>query len=593
MKKKILAAMLSVSLMFAAAEVLPNSFIDLGNGIKAEAVTEGITNYNYQTLSDGTIEITSYTGTSTTVSIPSSIGGKNVTKIGDQAFYKSKVTSVTIPSTVKTVGKDAFRESVSLDTVVFKGGTTSIGSYAFYKCTSLKKVELPSTLKTIDNYVFYGCSALPSIEIPNNVSTVGSYCFENCSNLAMCQLPSNLKELQDDTFAWCTSLQFIRVPDYVKTIGWRAFTSCTSLRTVILPNSLKTISDEAFNRCKAITEISIPNSVTEIGDGAFENCTSLKNVFIPTSVKKIGSYTFGFTHATGAASHFRITDFTFTVFGSTLTASNYAAFYGIRYVDTRLSKATITLSQNSYAYDGTFKKPTVIVKNNGVTLRSGTDYTVSYQNNKAIGTATVVVKGNGNFTETVTKTFKINLGTVTGFKNAAVSANAIKFTWNKVPGAQGYVVYLYNKSTKQWERYAKTTNDNNVQLVNKLNPGEAYALTAKAYRTVNGKEILSPSFNNYKTSTNPAKVSFSVASKAKGSATYSWNKVTGATSYALYYKSSANASWTRVATVNNSTTSYTKTCLKSGTGYFTVRAFRTYEGTTYGSTFDTKTVTVR
>ena len=90
MKKKILAAMLSVSLMFAAAEVLPNSFIDLGNGIKAEAVTEGITNYNYQTLSDGTIEITSYTGTSTTVSIPPSIGGKNVTKIGDQAFYKSR-----------------------------------------------------------------------------------------------------------------------------------------------------------------------------------------------------------------------------------------------------------------------------------------------------------------------------------------------------------------------------------------------------------------------------------------------------------------------------------------------------------------------
>ena len=188
---------------------------------------------------------------------------------------------------------------------------------------------------------------------------------------------------------------------------------------------------------------------------------------------------------------------------------------------------------------------------------------------------------------------KLVLANVTGFKNIAVSANAIKFTWNKVPNADGYVVYLYNKSAKQWQRYAKTTGGNNVQLVNKLNSGEAYALTARAYKTVNGTEVLSPSFNNYKTSTNPAKVSFSVTSKSKGAATYTWSKVTGATSYALYYKATSGAAWTRVATVNNSTTSFTKTGLKSGTGYFTVRAVRTYEGKAYGSAFDTRTAKVK
>ena len=163
----------------------------------------------------------------------------------------------------------------------------------------------------------------------------------------------------------------------------------------------------------------------------------------------------------------------------------------------------------------------------------------------------------------------------------------------RYPNADGYVVYLYNKSAKQWQRYAKTTGGNNVQLVNKLNSGEAYALTARAYKTVNGTEVLSPSFNNYKTSTNPAKVSFSVTSKSKGAATYTWSKVTGATSYALYYKATSGAAWTRVATVNNSTTSFTKTGLKSGTGYFTVRAVRTYEGKAYGSAFDTRTAKVK
>ena len=188
---------------------------------------------------------------------------------------------------------------------------------------------------------------------------------------------------------------------------------------------------------------------------------------------------------------------------------------------------------------------------------------------------------------------KLSLANVTGFKNVAVSANAIKFTWNKVSGADGYVVYLYNKSAKKWERYAKTTGGNNVQLVNKLNSGEAYALTARAYKTVNGTETLSPGFNNYKTSTNPAKVSFSVTSKSKGAVTYTWKKVTGATSYAIYYKATSGASWKRVATVGNTKTSYTKTGLKSGTGYFTVRAYRTYEGKSYGSAFDTKSTKVK
>ena len=92
---------------------------------------------------------------------------------------------------------------------------------------------------------------------------------------------------------------------------------------------------------------------------------------------------------------------------------------------------------------------------------------------------------------------------------------------------------------------------------------------------------------------NPAKVSFSVTFKAKGSATYSWKKVTGATSYALYYKPSLGASWKKVGTVNNRTTSFTKTGLRSGTGYFTVRAYRTYEYISYGSAFDTKTAAVK
>ncbi|MDY3920475.1 MAG: hypothetical protein SOZ59_16020 [Candidatus Limivivens sp.] len=73
-----------------------------------------------------------------------------------------------------------------------------------------------------------------------------------------------------------------------------------------------------------------------------------------------------------------------------------------------LQKSRITLSKTSYVYDGKAKKPKVTVKNAaGDTLKAGTDYTVSYSSNKNAGTAAVTVKGKGNYTGTIKKTFKI------------------------------------------------------------------------------------------------------------------------------------------------------------------------------------------
>ena len=140
MKKKIVAGLLSATMLFGAAEALPNDFLfSFGSGITANAAVSG--DYEYKVLSDGTAEITAYNGTSTTITIPDKLSGKSVTSIGGQAFYMSKVKTVTIPSSVKTVGKDAFRES-SVTSVIFKGGTTKIGSYAFYNCPNLREVKV-------------------------------------------------------------------------------------------------------------------------------------------------------------------------------------------------------------------------------------------------------------------------------------------------------------------------------------------------------------------------------------------------------------------------------------------------------------------
>ena len=82
-----------------------------------------------------------------------------------------------------------------------------------------------------------------------------------------------------------------------------------------------------------------------------------------------------------------------------------------------ISKASVTLSTSTYAYDGKAKKPGVTVKLNGKTLKNSTDYTVSYSNNTKVGTATVKITGKGNYTGSVSKTFKIK----NNFKKATVS----------------------------------------------------------------------------------------------------------------------------------------------------------------------------
>ncbi|MBR1422561.1 MAG: right-handed parallel beta-helix repeat-containing protein [Ruminococcus sp.] len=189
-----------------------------------------------------------------------------------------------------------------------------------------------------------------------------------------------------------------------------------------------------------------------------------------------------------------------------------------------------------------------------------------------------------SYTHTFTEA--ITLNDVSGIRVLATSANAVKITWDKVDNAQGYCVYVYNKSLKKWEHYKNTTG--NVMLINKLNPGEAYAFTVRAFKKYGGKTLLSPNFVNFKTSTKPAKLSFTVKSEKAGEAALSWDKVTGATSYAVFYKT-ATSKWVKIATVNNKTTSYTKTGLKQGGQYyFTVRAYRTYEGVTYGGDFTAK-----
>lgn len=96
-----------------------------------------------------------------------------ITTIGPYAFERgTQFTSVTIPSSVKSIGNSAFAYCYNLNKIDIPDGVTSIGSYAFLMCTSLTEVNIPSSVTSIDASAFSYCTALASVEIPNGVTTV-------------------------------------------------------------------------------------------------------------------------------------------------------------------------------------------------------------------------------------------------------------------------------------------------------------------------------------------------------------------------------------------------------------------------------------
>ncbi|MGN1340875.1 MAG: hypothetical protein ACI4WS_11330 [Oscillospiraceae bacterium] len=144
--------------------------------------------------------------------------------------------------------------------------------------------------------------------------------------------------------------------------------------------------------------------------------------------------------------------------------------------------STLSFSEvSSRVYTGKTIKPAVTVKNGSVKLVSGTDYTVSYKNNKSIGTSTITITGKGNYTGTKRISFKIIPGTTSvSVKN---SDGKLNLSWNKVTGADGYQIN-YSTDGKSFKTLA--TVSANSYSTSKLGAGN-YQFKVRAYKKVNGK----------------------------------------------------------------------------------------------------------
>ena len=153
---------------------------------------------------------------------------------------------------------------------------------------------------------------------------------------------------------------------------------------------------------------------------------------------------------------------------------------------------TVKLSTTSYTYNGKAKTPSVTVKDyNGKTLKKGTDYTVSYTNNKKVGTATATVTFKGNYSGTKSLNFTIKPKT-TSLSKLTAGKKQLKVTWKKNSSVSGYQIQY---STSKKFSSPKTVTVKGYKTTNKtiksLKAKKTYYVRVRTYKTVNGKKVYS------------------------------------------------------------------------------------------------------
>ena len=191
---------------------------------------------------------------------------------------------------------NSYHGAVSIPERVTSGGktyeVTAIAYDAFRDCSRLTSVTLPSTIKHIGKYAFKNCTRLASLTLPGSIETIDFGAFNGCIGLTTLTLSDGIKSIGNYAFVSCIRLKRLVVPNSVESIGVAAFMDCPQLTTLMIGDGTKLIEEEAFALCDNLSEVTIGNGTEVIGGWTFYGCHNLKKVTMGEMVDSIGSMAF-------------------------------------------------------------------------------------------------------------------------------------------------------------------------------------------------------------------------------------------------------------------------------------------------------------
>lgn len=339
---------------------------------------------------------------------------------------------VTLKNGVRSIGEDAFRDCSSLESVIFENTVLEkISDGAFSGCSALSSIALPDSVTEIEKYAFFE-TGLRNIQLPEKLTLIGAYAFCNCKNLEQVQLPSQLNKLGTDAFRNCTSLDKIDIPAGLKQIESATFCN-TGLTSVTLHEGLTKIEDWAFHACLKLKKIRIPKSVTNIGEmalGIRYNRGNGAEEVIP------GGFTVEGYTGSAAERYVKRMHQSENLYHVFFTDVKFVSIGGQTAAVTNISKTKIS-TLKTRAFTGKPLTQALTITYGGKKLVNGRDYTLTWKNNKNIGTASVTIKGKGKYNGSVTKKFRITVQ-----KNAVYTVSRLKYKIsNADTSGKGTVVF--------------------------------------------------------------------------------------------------------------------------------------------------------
>ena len=396
--------------------------------------------------------------------------GEGITSIGDYAFYECRhITNISIPTTVKRTGAWSFAFCESMQGITFPGYLDSLGDHAFEACTDLETfVSQNGQWLTLGAYVFKNCAGLKSIKLYSldlMDDNIGTW-FVGCSSLSSITQTSNyyptfnvvgnnfyryyknplngvvkwenavlikhlsglghdssgcierVPEIGAYAFHDSDTLDSLIFGDYIITISDHAVQDCDNLKTVTLGRRTETIGTFAFADCPRLESITIPGCVQEIGTDAFRGCTGLQSIYFRGDAPSVGDEIFSSELSLNAyypEENDSWTEDARSHFGGNVTWIPYSP------------ENKTTLSEDDYivsaknetmVYDGSEKEqivewvyqreyPSSTDYKAYFPLAQDIHYTLNYEDNVNSGTAKLIIKGKGEYSGEIIKTFAI------------------------------------------------------------------------------------------------------------------------------------------------------------------------------------------
>lgn len=198
--------------------------------------------------------------------------------IGKEAFQKNYITEVTIPESVRAIGVTAFYDNQSLKSATLNNSMESISQSLFNYCQNLAVVHGGRNVKIVNQSAFSNCDSLRSISDITPV-TINSSAFYNCRKLESLNF-SRVKSIGFESFYQCYGLKEADLTT-LTSINSRSFISCTGLKKVTFGNGITTIKSSAFYNCHALEEVILGSSINSLESNCFySDQNKLKRVYI-------------------------------------------------------------------------------------------------------------------------------------------------------------------------------------------------------------------------------------------------------------------------------------------------------------------------